>query len=166
MNYKIFILILSALLLFSCGDKSNNSSADNQEGSSRQVKNNIPPPLPGDELSILTNSTKVMDYIFFNLPYSINIDQASSIFTMMSYVTVETPSNYGNCGNPIATIMFNLQDGKQRRADLYYSNTCAYYVFYDESGTQATHANEINEFGKEYYNKIVNSSQPPAPPGH
>ncbi len=164
MNYKIIFFLLSALLFIGCGGQSNSTDTEKAKNSSRQIKANIPPPLSGEELSIITNSTTVMDYIFFELPYSINIDQPSSIFTMMSYVTVNSPSNYGGCGNPIATIMFNMQDGKQRRADLFYSSTCAYYVFYDENGTQVTHANEINEIGKEYYNKIVNSTQPPTPP--
>lgn len=165
MNYKIMFFLLSILLFVGCGGESNADNTEKSKDSSQNVKAKTPPALSGEELSILTNSTKVMDYIFFDLPYSINIDQPSSIFTMMSYVTVDTPVNYGGCGNPIATIMFNMQDGNQRRADLFFSNTCAYYVFYDESGSKVTHANEINDFGKEYYNKIVNSSQPPTPPG-
>lgn len=157
---NLFSLILVALLLNSC---SNSNSANNADANSKVVEpvanQNVSKTGPAfesisaDIMKNLFDKCQLIDYIFHDLPFSMNQSEQSGIRSTISHVST-SPLEYIPTGcKPIARQFFQIDGEIVVEADVYFSDNCKFFVFFEDG--KAKYANKMSPSGIEFYTSII-----------
>jgi hypothetical protein len=148
-------LSLSAIMVSSCQEKKNAESTETQT---------TPPEIPtypvlGNEvLSRLYAETDKVDIIFYNLPISVNQDDAASAKNTALYVSPATPNITKVC-QPIGRLTWIAKGAILKEADIYFESGCQYFVFMENNKPIA--ANAMVQGGIDFFNNILSQVSKP-----
>ena len=102
------------------------------------------------------NHLVFIDYIFYDLPFSISQDNQPSIHANLKLISSGALDNLPlNC-KPIGREFFQINGEIVHEADLYFSDGCYGYVFLKDG--KPIYANKLTEAGMTFYTRIVNQS--------
>ena len=158
MNCKItlYLAILIAAVVFqSCGETKKGKDEK------KEMETAIPvalPVLPGEEVARLANEATLIDFIFYDLPVSINFNERNSIVQMCNFLSNQSPVRKGQC-QPIAVGIFTSGMNELAKADLYFDDNCAYFAFHKEDGKGYAYENQLNAQGVQYFTKVIESAR-------
>lgn len=165
-NYTL-ILIGCLTMLFSC---KNDSSTDkvaapapveqerpNPNTADRQgemdANGNEYQSITADIMQNLYNNCQFIDYIFNDLPFSMNQSESNGIKGTISHVTtIAQPTIPADC-KPIARQLFQIDGEIVLEADVYFSENCQFFVFFE--GRKPIYANKMSASGIEFYTNII-----------
>lgn len=150
----IYISILFAVFLFaSC-----KPSQPNQETETEEVKPAVPgyPALGNQDISSLYAIVDKVDMIFYEMPISVNQDDAASAKNSVLYVS-PAPVEINKSCKPLGRLSW-ISDGViVREADFYNDSLCHYFIFMENN--QPVAANVMAESGILFFDNIISQVQ-------
>ena len=109
--------------------------------------------LPNDLMMKIWNEGDLIDYIFHNLPFSMNQDEQASIRTNLTYIGEEAQDDIPNGCKPFGRQFFQVEGEMIFEADIYYSDGCMFYVFFVDG--KAKYANKMSDSGKAFFKTMI-----------
>ncbi len=151
------IIILSLFLFISCkGDQSKGPAkaapSPAPAVSSVEMKPGFPS-LPQNVLMNIWDNGQMIDYIFHDLPFSMNQTELNSIRTNLTYIDPKPVDSYPATCKPFARQFYQVGGDIVLEADIYFSEGCKFYVFVE--GGKAKYANYMAEAGTNFFNQMV-----------
>ena len=110
--------------MIACGQSKSESNEKNEI-----AKNQSSPPvvtlpsIPRDTLMKLFNTCDYVDYIFYELPFSMSYDNKQSIQSAFSWVSTQPASHNPSC-KAIGRLIFQNQGNIMFEAELYFDDVC------------------------------------------
>lgn len=151
------ILLLSALILTlgSCKEKKTITPETELVNSEEQLFDL--PALPISELQMLYDKASYVDYIFYDLPFSLSQDNQASIRANLGLLSPDKLTTLSISCKPIGREFFQVDGEIAYEADLYYSDGCYGYVFLKDN--KPAFANMISEEGLKFYRNIIQQAE-------
>lgn len=114
---------------------------------------NLPYPALGNPyITALYAETEQVDIIFYDLPISVNQDDAASAKVTALYVSPANPKITADC-KPVARLSW-IADGKiLREADVYMDDGCEYLMFMENN--EGVAVNAMSQSGVEFFKNII-----------
>ncbi len=167
-HFKAFgsLILIMSLILASCqpGQK------DGQEGKGGEQAATEAPPLPQgerlypsipiDTLQMLWQRCDFIDYVFYYTDFSVSQNKQEDIRAAIRHISEGIPLIREEC-QPIGRIFYQVEGENRLEADLFFSEGCVYYIFYDKG--QRAYANEIMPAGMQFYEQILAAARANAP---
>lgn len=154
---RFALIIFCFLSILSCKEKNNNSDVNpTKETLTEVVEQATDDPLPQVPVKImqeLWNECEFVDYIFFDLPFSMSQTEQPSIRANLNYIDRAAVGPRSKACKPIAREFFQINGEIVYEADVYYSENCKYYVFFE--GKTPVYANKMSAAGEKFYNQMI-----------
>jgi hypothetical protein len=144
-------LLLS--FLFSC-NHSNTEEVQKDEPPVKTISN-----LPADFYNQLVNQTTQIDFIFHDLPISLNFYEKKSIIQMLDFMDRNTEIQPLSQCKPQALVIFTSTSDAIAKAELFFEENCTYFGFYSDDFKHYKYIVPINEKGLDYFTKVVSSAR-------
>lgn len=158
-NKYLFIGLLLANMLYSCGSGTEQEADKNAAGTAaaptQEAEAPSYPSVPADTIRALFNECDYIDYVFYYTNFSVSQKEKRDIQTAITYIASETPAISPNC-KPVGRIFYQVDGENRVEADLYFDQTCMYYLFYEDG--KPAYANRIMPAGIDFYTKIFQSA--------
>ncbi len=157
LNFLIFSLCLlfsASVVITSCKNSDNTKIEGNK--SKANVLENVSG-IPSEVMDELWNKCSLVDYIFHDLPFSMNQSNVESIRTNLNYISKESISSIPSNCKPIARQFFQVDGDIKYEADVYFSDGCQFYVFV-VNNNQPKYANKMTSSGVDFFNNIINQA--------
>jgi len=159
---KINLLIAGLFILVnltsSCNSKKESDSSSDGANASGSVRAATLPCLSPQEVNILYSRAEQVDIIFYNLPISVNQDDAASAKNTVLYVAPAGPVLTSKC-EPLGRLSW-ISDGKIfREADFYIGQGCNHFVFMENG--QPAFKNAMSPEGVQFFQTIMSQVKPP-----
>lgn len=107
------------------------------------------PSIPLDTMQMLWEKCDYVDYLFYQLPISMSLNEQTSIRYSLRQVAAEPAPLKPEC-KPIGRIFFQVKGENAAEADIYFSPGCTYFVFYENG--KKTYSNYMTQEGIQYLN--------------
>ncbi len=157
MKIKYLLVFTWCLLFFSCKEKSQHSDENPKKESTETLAQQEMleelPMVPIETMQKLWNECEFVDYIFFDLPFSMSQTEQPSIRANLNYIDRAPIGPRPKSCKPIAREFFQINGEIVFEADVYYSTGCKYYVFFE--GKNPVYANKMSEAGEKFYNQMI-----------
>ncbi len=163
--YAFFMIIVSVSVI-SCGadksTKTTESSASTQATKVETVETitgqagNPFQSIPGDVMRNLWENCELIDYIFYELPFSMNQSEKSGIQSTIAQVSTTAQQSYPASCKPIARQMYQVGGEIVLEADVYFSQECQFFVFMENN--KPKYANQMTKQGAEFFGNIINQA--------
>ncbi|MCB9284834.1 MAG: hypothetical protein H6563_12225 [Lewinellaceae bacterium] len=152
MRHLLF-LVLAAWSLTACNQPPKNPATDTPAPASAAPAAPAET-LPGVPMEILQNlweNCDGVDYVYYDLPISMSLDNQPSIRNALSQVAKQPAPMQPQC-KPIGRIFFMIKGENVVVAELYFSKGCTYFIFLENE--KPTYSNYMTPQGVEYFNNI------------
>jgi hypothetical protein len=154
MKYISSLLIL-VILVLSC-QSSGDQKKSKQPSDQAQRSEAIYPTLPVELHKRLYDQVDYLDYIFHDLPFSMSQSEKPSVQTNIAYIGQGKVMGIPQGCKPVARQFYQIQGEIIFEADVYFSEGCQFYIFYENG--QAKYANAMSENGIAFFNKIISQA--------
>lgn len=172
MNIRI-VLGLLFLLLCACKPKQEEVTNERSTNQFEEMEFSDPkgPPtndqryegLPLEELKYLFDTVDYIDYIFFDLPFSMNQSEKSAVQSMVSFISSEPmPAIPAGC-KAIGRLIYLAKGEIIKEADFFFSEGCYFWLFVDENN-KPEYASKMTQKGAEFIQKMLGSALKTAQP--
>lgn len=152
---KILLPCMLILILGSCKEKKTNTSST-EEVTATEQKFDLPA-LPISELQMLYDKASYVDYIFYELPFSLSQDNQASIRANLGLMSPDRLTTLSLSCKPIGREFFQVDGEIAYEADLYFSEGCYGYVFLQNN--KPAFANMISQEGQKFYQNIIQQAE-------
>ena len=144
-----FALFISMILLaISCKNSESKSKTAGAETAQASFEK-----LPKEMVQKLWEQADLLDFIFHDLPFSMNQSEKPSIQANISYISQVPLLSIPEGCKAIARQFYGIQGEIVLEADVYFSEGCYFYVFIVDG--QPKYANQMNENGKGFFKNII-----------
>jgi len=146
------LLFISAIVIWSSCSKENKS---NQTATSTvpEVTTSEALPLPPIEtLQYLYEACTHIDYVFYNDPFSMSLDDRGSIQRTLSHISTSMAPEPSNC-KPKGRIFFDVGLETVLEAEFYFSTGCVYFIFYEDG--QKKYSSYMTPEAVQYMNNYI-----------
>ena len=149
-------LLLCALFifLFSCAPSSKGDQVEEKPKASTTTSPY--PPLKNEEITKLFEITDKVDIIFYDLPMSVNQDDAKSAKNTVLYIS-PAPAIISNPCKPLGRLSWISEGIIVKEADIYAGTGCQYLLFIQDNKPVA--ANAMSETGMQFFTNVLNQVQ-------
>ncbi|MEO6131939.1 MAG: hypothetical protein ABIQ02_08820 [Saprospiraceae bacterium] len=152
-NYTLFInCILITLIFSSC---SHPSPPVKEEEKPAAQSTSAYPSLSNQEITKLFAITDKVDMIFYNLPMSINQDEAKNAKNTVLYIS-PAPALMSSPCKALGRLTWISNGAIVKEADIYSDKGCQYFIFMENNKPVA--ANAMSESGVQFFNDIVSQA--------
>lgn len=154
MHLKSALLLSLGLLLFSCTPDKTSSESENTNTSSEKVqkKGKTLPPIPTERLKRLWEEATNLDYIFLNLPISMNMDNQEAIHSSISHFGPGGVTLNPECKQHDGNMLFIIDGEIVEECQFYYQDGCKYFVWLENG--KKTYANPMNQVGIDFMERM------------
>jgi hypothetical protein len=114
------------------------------------------PSLPQAEMKKLFDEATYVDYIFYDLPFSVSQDNKASIHANLNMISPEKMNGISKSCKPIGREFFHIGGEIVYEADLYFSEGCFGYIFLKDE--KPTYANKLSAEGGKFYSNLIKQS--------
>ncbi len=114
------------------------------------------PALTNQDLTTLYAATDKVDIIFYELPISVNQDDAASAKNSVLYVSPAPATMNPSC-KPAGRLSFLSGGSIYKEADIYLGTGCNYFVFMEKN--QPVAINNMAESGVEFFTTLISRVQ-------
>lgn len=108
--------------------------------------------IPDSTMQRLWNECDYIDFVFYNLSYSMSQDQQSDIRSTLRHVSRKPADTKPDC-NPLGRIFFQIEGENAVQADIFFSPECRYFIFYKDN--KKTYANAMTPAGIQFYERVL-----------
>jgi len=149
---QILALCLVGLLAMHCSDS---ATTDNTTSPPVQVQADTFPSVPIAKLQDLWNNCDYIDYLFYELPISMSLDQDNSIKYALSHISSSGAPRKPECKS-IGRVFYQVKGENQEEAELYFSEGCTFFVFLEDG--KPKYGNYMTPTGAQYLNNTFQSA--------
>lgn len=155
---RSIILSLFTVVLISCGGDSKKATTHSTTQPALQYKfENTLPALPQSVMEQLFREATYVDYIFYDLPFSLSQDNQASIHANLKLISSVGLENLPQGCKPIGREFFHIGGEIAYEADLYFSSGCIGYVFLKDE--KPIYGSKLTEEGMKFYTNIISQSK-------
>ena len=155
---NIILLSLILCFTFSCNSKQKKDVKTPSENAAvKDLKFKNLPPLPQEQFKKLFSEVTYIDYIFYELPFSISQDDKPSINSNLQLISPEKLGPLDVSCKPIGREFFHIRGIIAYEAEIYFQNGCFGYIFLDKESP--IYANKISESGMKFYSNITSQAE-------
>lgn len=147
---RLLPIIVSLIFFLACQNSSDKPVPAKVPQASSQGKKY--PPMTGTELKPLWENVDLIDYTFFDIPISMSYDNKGGIQTSLSHISADQANIIPSC-KPFARIYYGVQGDHVMEADLFFTPTCRYFIFYKKG--KPVFSNEMTPQGVAFLENIV-----------
>lgn len=150
----ILILLGLAAIIQGCGQ---DKPAQQQPAVATPVEKpaSTLPSIPKEKLEYLWNNCDVIDYVFYTLPISMNVENPDAVKNALTHVASQPAPMLPQC-KAIGRIFYQVKGENVLMADMYFSEGCTYYVFLEND--KPAYANYITPQAVQYFNSIFSQA--------
>lgn len=153
---KQFLPIITLLaLLISCQDKSSETETEQKTDSTNLVEQYALPVPPIETLEYLYQNCSHIDYVFYELPFSMSLDDVGSIRKTLSHISTSPAPEKAEC-KPMGRIFFDVGIETKLEADFYFSSGCVYFLFYE--GGEKKYSSFMTPDAVKYMNNYISQA--------
>lgn len=151
---KIVFLCCVSLMLLACGggqkasDGTSAAPAATAPAASHPV---LYPSVAPETVKMLWDKCDYIDFVFYYLNFSMSQKEPQSIKGTIAHISADVPGIDPNC-KPIGRLFFQSEGKNVLEADIFYSNGCAYYIFYEDG--KYAYANKMMPAGAQFFDNI------------
>lgn len=145
--------ITAAIFILSCTPSKTEEKQEVDEATPSPVTY---PSLGNEELAKLYADAEKADIIFYNLPISVNQDDATSAKNSALYVS-PAPAIMGTSCKPMGRLSWIADGAIIKEADFYADSLCRYFVFM--TNNQPAAANAMSESGYQFFKSVITQVQ-------
>lgn len=149
----LLIALVLALIFQGCGEEKPVPEAPAAAPAEKAVSSL--PSIPKETLQHLWDNCDVIDYVFYNLPISMNVDSPDAVRNALTHVASEPAPLLPQC-KAIGRIFYQIKGENVLMADMYFGQGCTYYVFLQND--KPAFANYMTPQAVEYFNNIFSQS--------
>ena len=158
---RINLLLLIALLFCGC----NQNNANKTEAAPATSKSTTPadlgefksyPSISLEEMQELVSKTTLVDYVFYELPMSLNLDNPGAIGQALRQISDQPAKIYAQC-KAMGRVIFQSNGDILKEADFYFGEPCFGFVFIE--GTKPTKSNMMTKEGADFFANILKQGQ-------
>ena len=110
------------------------------------------PSVPLSTLQMLFTECDHVDYIFYDLPMSMSVDEKPSIQNALRFIAEDPASIRPEC-KATGRVSYHVKGNIILEADFYFSNNCTYFIFY--RGKEKAYGNLMTENGVVYFKNLI-----------
>lgn len=143
-------------MVFSCKNTPTDTAPTSQPANATQqpATNGGFEAIPADLVMKMWNEGDLIDYIFHNLPFSMNQTEQASIRTNLTYFSQEAQPNIpSTCKSPFGRQFYGVGGDIIFEADIYLDENCAFYVFFIDG--KPKYANKMSEQGRAFFGTMI-----------
>ena len=134
MNTRILLFLFMSLAVFSC--KNNEGTTEKKQDEPQQTTATATPaealPLPPlEKLEYLFENCTHVDYVFYDLPFSMSMDDQGSIQRTLAHISTSVAPEKADC-KPMGRIFFDVGTTTELQAEFFFSPGCVYFIFYED----------------------------------
>ncbi len=153
MKLTYFLLVCLSCIVISCKPANTEVTVNEKpEAPSSPVY----PALGSQEITQLYAMTDKVDMIFYDLPISVNQDDAKSAKNSALYVS-PAPAVMNKSCKPLGRLTWMSDGAIIKEADIYMDSTCHYFLFM--TNNQPVAANAMSESGVQFFTSIISQVQ-------
>ena len=135
MNTRILLFLLMSFALFSCKNKEETTETKKEETQQTPVATAAPvealPLPPLEKLEYLFENCTHIDYVFYDLPFSMSMDDQGSIQRTLAHISTSVAPEKADC-KPMGRIFFDVETSTELEAEFFFSPGCVYFIFYED----------------------------------
>jgi hypothetical protein len=161
MRTQIFIVLqcVGLILLIGCKDLNKKGEAD--DGAMFVPEGFTAYGMDATYMNMLLEKGDHIDYIFNDIPLSMNQDGKAAFYQEMRYVSNQPIAGIPKGCKPMARKIY-LGDGEIiMEADLYFSNQCTFQIFIKDE--KALFGNLLSQEGAAFYNNLLEKAEATMP---
>ena len=158
MKYLMYITTF-LICLYACGGEKTGQTSSPGTDTTQAAKNSTTPTKAGypsltqEALMNIWDNGEMIDYIFHDLPFSMNQTELNSIRTNLTYIDPRPVSEIPTKCKPFARQFYQVGGDIVLESDIYFSEGCQFYVFWEDG--KAKYANYMAESGVTFFNQMV-----------
>lgn len=145
-------IVLAAILLAGTITACNSSEAPTDEpvpASAPAAPTTLAPSLPTAEYQRLVDSATYIDYVFFELAFSMSMSEPPAIQYALRGISPEPAAPQQSCP-AMGRLFYKIGGRTVREADLHFAPGCTYLAFYEDGAV--AYANELSPSGEAFFN--------------
>jgi hypothetical protein len=157
---RFYYIIILIAVLTSCKEQSKTTTSSKvaTEQSTAPVasvdaKRSGLPPLTLDMMKKMIAEVDYIDYIMYDLPFSVSQDTKEDINSNIMFISNIPVGDVSSACKPIGRKFYNIKGETYLTADIYFSNGCAFYIFLE--GEQPKYSAKFTKEGYNFYTQIV-----------
>ena len=149
---RIYTLLLIAALCWQC----QNSTTEKSTPEATTSKIAYYPSLPDAMMQQLINQCDYVDYIYYQLPISMSMDEKSGILNALRHVSAN-PAPLNKACKSIGRVIYQQSGETLVEAELFMSEGCQYFLFLDDN--KPKYGNLMTDEGIQFYNGAIKQAQ-------
>jgi hypothetical protein len=159
---KYLKLFAALLVMAACGQTTQNNTDSAPAPAQASKAPAQLPTLPQALVDDLVNNTEKVDYIFYDLPFSISTNTKEDSRAHLTHIDVK-PATISNACQPFGRIFYNSGEGKGIvEAEVFFSKECQYFVFWVDK--KPAYANAMSPAGITFLNNLLSKLKSPQQP--
>lgn len=157
MKKTLLLALLFCSFLACKSDQKKESKTKAENTSASAQKYGDLPALPADQMNSLIQQTSYIDYIFYNLPFSISQDNRPSILANIKLMSSDQMGPILTSCQPLGREFFHIGGQIAFEAEIYFQDGCFGYVFLENE--KPKYANKVSAEGMKFYSNIINQAK-------
>jgi len=151
---KIFLVLIS-LSVWSCQSPDSTQTTPPAESTAPVMKAVSYPSITEIEMKELVERTSLIDYVFYDLPISMNLDNPGAINSALRQISNQPAQIYPEC-KPMGRVIFQDNGDIFKEADFYFTKPCFGFVFIEDN--KKTKSNMMTEEGAKFFRGLLENA--------
>ncbi len=155
---KFTYSLLFLLCLTACGsnDAANqNTTPPKTATTAAPAAEILYPSISIEEMQNMWNNTTSIDYLFYELPMSMNMVERPAIESTLRQIS-DKPAKISPSCKAMGRVFFQNNGEALAEADFYFTPKCTYFIFMENQ--KPVKSNQMTTEGIEFFRNIINSS--------
>ena len=155
---RLMLFLALSILITACGSNNSQEETTTTTPAPSEQAQKTPattpdleplPSLPMVTLEYLWNNCDFIDYVFYELPISMSLDNQKTIQYVLGHIAEDPAPLRPQCKS-IGRIFYQVDGENVLEADMYFSEGCTYLAF--REGGEVKYANYMTQDGVNYLN--------------
>ncbi len=113
------------------------------------------PSITEEEMGELIQRTSLVDYVFYDLPISMNLDNPGAINSALRQISNQPAQIFPQC-KPMGRVIFQDNGDIFKEADFYFSKPCFGFIFIEDN--KKVSSNMMTEEGAEFFKGLLKNA--------
>jgi hypothetical protein len=146
--FPILLLLVPLGFLTACGSGATESREDSPGIETGEISY---PSIPDSTMQMLWDHSDYVDYIFYQLDFSISQDNQNDIRQSLLHISRSTPRIDPSC-RPVGRLFYQVEGENVVDAEIFFGPGCHYYIFFENG--EKRYANAMTPAGIQFYERV------------